>query len=160
MALDQTTSADADSPLALAEAAEAFADQLFNRIYDMADAEPYGSPRRIMLDDAANRAVHLLERRRGRARRLRYKMVNDGPFRVVEWIPRYDGRDAIVGHSKYTAARFASFEDAESFLAGDYDEQGLCEAQAEIEGPFCVVRLPLFPPSAFTPPEVCMEIPF
>lgn len=156
--MDLTTAAD--SPLALAEAAEATADQLFNRIYDMADAEPYGSSRRIMLDDAANRAVHVLERRRARTRRLRYKMVDDGPFRVIEWIPRYDGRDAITGHSKHTVARFGSYEDAEHFIEGDYDEQESYESRVEIEGPFCVVRLPLFPAAIYEPSTIFAEVPF
>ncbi|MFL6284535.1 MAG: hypothetical protein ACJ74Q_15425 [Pyrinomonadaceae bacterium] len=159
--MDPTTATDADDPLALAEAAEEFADQLFNRIYELAEAEPYSSPRRIMLDDAAGRAVRLLERRRSRTRRLRYKMVEDGPFRVVEWIPRYDGRDAITGYSKHTAACFGSYEDAEAFIEGDYDEQSAAEARVEIEGPFCVVRLPLFPLTAFHPaPPTSLEIPF
>lgn len=126
------------------DAQEHQARSLFDRIYELREAEPFGTPRRILLDDAAGRAVKLYEVRRQRAKRLRYRMAVEGAFAVIEWVPRYDGRDCITGHSKHTSARFNSFEDAERYVAEEYDEHSAAEASLEIEGPYCPVRCPPF----------------
>jgi hypothetical protein len=141
----------------LAEVKVHQARSLFDRIYEMRETEPFRSPRRALLDDAASRAVRILEARRQEERRVRYMIVPDGRFSVIEWVPNYDGRDRLTGHRKHTLARFNSFEDAERYVAGEYDEQTVMEAQVEIEGPFCPVRLPLYFSS---PDELMSELPF
>lgn len=138
-----STSRPATLPPLLAEARAFHADVLFNRIYDLAERALASSRRKELLRGGAGRAVRLLERRRSEARRQRYAITPDGPFAVFQWIPTYDGRDAITGHSKHTLARFAIYEDAERFLACEYIDRECAEYDLEIEGPFCVLRLPL-----------------
>jgi len=138
--MSATTRRQPTPPSLYAEAKEHRASTLFNRLYNLAAEEPPASPRRTLLDDAAGRAVRLLERVRRETRRTRYRITPDGLFAVVEWIPAYDGRDAITGHIKFTLARFESFEDAERFIECEYGER--CESRMEIEGPFCHVRQP------------------
>ncbi len=129
----------------LAESREFHSTQLFHKIYDLMDVAPHSSPRRGVLSDAADRAVRLLEQRRIEARRVRYGFIPDGPFRVVEWVEQYDGRDAIIGHSSHTLARFGSYEDAERFIECEYpSERDRAEYHLEIKGPFCEVCWPLF----------------
>ena len=141
--MPHSTSRPATLPPLLAEARAFHADVLFNRIYDLAERAPASSRRKELLRCGAGRAVRLLERRRSEARRQRYAITPDGPFAVFQWIPTYDGRDAITGHSKFTLARFETFEDAERFIECEYGERELCESHMEIEGPFCHVRHPL-----------------
>ena len=139
-----TTDQPTAFPPLLAESGEYHAGVLFNRIYELVEDAPAPSRRRVLLQDGAGRAVRLLERRRSEARRLRYSITPDGPFAVIEWIPNYDGRDAITGHSKHTVARFETFEHAERFIDGEYSERDAAEYGLEIEGPYCVVRWPLY----------------
>jgi hypothetical protein len=131
-------------PPLLAESREYSAGVLFNRIYELEEDAPAASRRRALLQDGAGRAVRLLERRRIEARRIRYGVTPGGPFAVIEWVPTYDGRDAITGHAKHTVARFETFEDAERFIEGEYSWRDCAEYGLEIEGPYCVVRLPLY----------------
>lgn len=132
------------SPLLLAEAREHHANQLFNRLYELAEGAAAGSQRKALLREAAGRAVQVLDRRRIEARRMRYAITLGGPFAVIEWIPNYDGRDGITGYSKHTVARFETFEHAERFIFGECSERDAAEYGLEIEGPYCVVRWPLY----------------